>query len=79
MTRVLHTWFEMPKRPREYEKPTIVRFLSHHKQFDWEPEPRVLFAIVGTDYGYVHTAGGDVRTWRSYSGARRFLRGYSPL
>lgn len=34
------------------------------------------YCIIGTEYGYMHTAGGDVRTWRSYSGARRVLRRY---
>jgi hypothetical protein len=34
------------------------------------------FCIVGTAYGHIHTTGGDVRTWRSYSGARRFLVEY---
>lgn len=31
------------------------------------------YVCIGTDYGYIHTTGGDVRTWGSYSGARRFL------
>ena len=30
-------------------------------------------------YGHIHTTGGDVRTWGSYSGARRFARSYSPF
>jgi len=34
------------------------------------------YCIIGTDYGHIHTTGGDVRTWRSQSGARRFLRHY---
>lgn len=34
------------------------------------------FVCVGTDYGHIHTTGGDVRTWKSSSGARRFLRSY---
>jgi hypothetical protein len=28
-----------------------------------------VYAITGTMYGYLHTTGGDIRTWRSYSGA----------
>lgn len=28
-----------------------------------------LFAINGTMYGFLHTTGGDIRTWKSYSGA----------
>jgi hypothetical protein len=34
------------------------------------------YCIIGTDYGHIHTTSGDVRTWRSQSGARRFLRQY---
>ena len=32
-----------------------------------------LFCLIGTDYGYMHTSGGDVRTWGSYSGAMGWL------
>ena len=35
-----------------------------------------LFCIIGTEYGYIHTIAGDLRVWRSYSGARRFLTQY---
>ena len=34
------------------------------------------YIVIGTEYGCVHTTGGDVRTWRSYSGARKFARTY---
>jgi hypothetical protein len=34
------------------------------------------FCCVGTLYGHIHTTGGDLRTWQSYSGARRFLTKY---
>jgi hypothetical protein len=34
------------------------------------------FIVIGTLYGYIHTSGGDVRTWRSYSGARRAAKNY---
>ena len=27
------------------------------------------WAINGTMYGFLHTTGGDIRTWKSYSGA----------
>jgi hypothetical protein len=37
------------------------------------------FVVIGTQYGYIHTRGGDVRTWESESGARRFARNYVPL
>lgn len=34
------------------------------------------YICIGTDYGHIHTASGDVRTWGSYSGARKFLTAY---
>jgi len=34
------------------------------------------YCIIGTDYGHIHTTAGDVRTWRSKSGAYRYLREY---
>lgn len=34
------------------------------------------FIVIGTDYGHIHTSGGDIRTWKSYSGARKFLNSY---
>lgn len=34
------------------------------------------YVCIGTDYGHIHTTSGDVRTWATYSGARRFLRAY---
>jgi hypothetical protein len=37
------------------------------------------FAVVGTNYGYIHTTAGDIRTWASYSGARRAARNYVGL
>lgn len=38
--------------------------------------PVYRFCVIGTDYGHIHTTGGDVRTWRSYSGARRAANKY---
>lgn len=37
------------------------------------------FVVIGTNYGYIHTTGGDVRTWGSYSGARRAAKLYVGL
>jgi hypothetical protein len=46
-----------------------------------QPAPTVAmlgdrYIVIGTDYGYIHTIGGDIRTWKSYSGARRFAAKY---
>lgn len=56
---------------RDYTKPTVARF--------WVTPSELRFAVVGTDYGPLHTIGGNVRTWKSYSGARRAARAYRPL
>lgn len=51
-------------------KPQVARFRQ-------SPKPNhYVFICIGTDYGYVHTSGGDIRVWQSYSGARRFLNRY---
>lgn len=56
---------------RCYEvKPQVARFKLHRDK------NLIVYCVVGTDYGYIHTSAGDVRIWRSYSGARRFLREY---
>jgi hypothetical protein len=57
--------------PRSYSTPTVVRVMV---------APGVVrYVVCGTDYGFLHTTSGDVRTWRSYSGARRVARNYRPF
>lgn len=75
MAKTIPTWFDI--HPREYKKPTIIRFRAPASQFSRGPKSQILFAIVGTDYGYLHTTGGDLRTWKSYSGAYRILKQYT--
>lgn len=58
-------------RARNVEKPTVARFRVTGTEYR--------FCIIGTQYGYIHTTSGDVRTWRSASGAYRFLRTYKPF
>lgn len=56
-------------RCRQPNKPTVARFnLGCGKGYS--------YVVIGTQYGYVHTTGGDVRTWRSASGAYRFIKRY---
>lgn len=59
--------------PRAYAKPTALLVDFGHA----DGHPR--FCVVGTEYGYLHTAGGDVRTWRSKSGAQRAIRNYASV
>lgn len=42
-------------------------------------KPEYRYCVIGTEYGYIHTTAGDLRTWKSYSGARRAARNYVPL
>lgn len=44
-----------------------VAMLDHH------------YIVIGTQYGYLRTAAGDVRTWKTYSGARKAVKRYVPL
>ena len=56
------------KRTREATSPQVARFYIRCGV--------LRFIVIGTEYGYIHTSGGDVRTWASYSGARRAARNY---
>ncbi len=56
--------------PRAYPAPRALLVDFGHS----DGLPR--WCIVGTDYGYLHTTGGDIRTWRSNSGANRAARQY---
>jgi hypothetical protein len=61
----------MDIRCREVPSAQVARFKVSSDTF--------AFVIIGTQYGYIHTSGGDVRTWKTAKGARRFLRSYTPL
>ena len=58
-------------RCREQSAPCVARFLVRPGEYR--------FIVIGTDYGYWHTTGGDVRTWKTASGARKALKRYAPL
>lgn len=58
-------------RSREFNKPTVARFHVSNGVYR--------FIVIGTQYGHIHTTGGDVRTWKTPSGAYRFIRNYVPL
>lgn len=34
------------------------------------------YIVIGTEYGHIHTSAGDVRVWKSYSGAYRAAKRY---
>lgn len=58
-------------RARSVSTPTVARFAV--RPGEWR------FIVIGTQYGFLHTSSGDIRTWRSYSGARRAARRYIAL
>lgn len=55
-------------RTRQATKPTVARFKVSQGVYR--------FIVIGTDYGHLHTIGGDVKTWESYSGAYKAARNY---
>lgn len=64
-------WIDVDSRA--YKKPTVILVNLGHA----DGKPR--YCVAGCDYGYLHTTAGDIRTWRSYFGARRVARKYEPL
>lgn len=34
------------------------------------------YCVIGTDYGHIHTVGGDVRTWKTKRGAQHAVSRY---
>lgn len=54
-------------RTRQALKPTVAKLRVGN---DYR------YIVIGTEYGHLHTSGGDVRTWGSYSGARRATAAY---
>ncbi len=61
----------MDIRCREVSRPQVARF-----RFSGSEYP---FCVIGTDYGYIHTSSGDVRVWKTSSGARKALKRYQPF
>jgi len=58
-------------RTRQQSKPCVAKF--HVGKGEYR------YVVIGTQYGHIHTSGGDVRTWKSYSGAYKFLKQYQPF
>ena len=55
-------------RCRIPSKPTVARFDVSVNN--------TRFIVIGTEYGFLRTAGGDVRTWKTYSGAFKAAKNY---
>lgn len=58
-------------RSRQVDRPQVARFRMSDDTYR--------YVLIGTDYGHIHTRGGDVRTWQTANGARRWLRSYEPF
>ena len=58
-------------RCREVAKPTVARFHMGNGEYR--------YIVIGTQYGYIRTIGGDIRTWKTSSGAYKFIKGYNPF
>jgi hypothetical protein len=37
------------------------------------------YVVVGTAYGYLRNIHGDIRTWKTYSGAAKAAKKYVPF
>lgn len=55
-------------RCRHVDKPQVAKMQVRKGEYH--------YIIIGTPYGHLHTSSGDVRTWRTASGAKRFLSRY---
>lgn len=58
-------------RARQQPWPTVARLRVEGDTYR--------YIVIGTEYGYLHTSGGDVRTWKSHSGAKRAANNYVPF
>ena len=54
---------------RSYPKPTVLLV-------DFGGLDGARYCLVGCAYGYLHDTSGNIRTWKSYSGAARIKRLY---
>jgi hypothetical protein len=63
MIKVYDSWYDVPYT---FSKPKVICVNMGKPKF----------VVVGTLYGHIHTTGGDIRTWKSYSGARKALLRY---
>lgn len=61
----------MDVRCREPNRATVARFVVSPGD--------IRYCVIGTEYGHLHTTAGDVRTWRSYSGAYKAARLYQSI
>lgn len=61
----------MDIRARTAPAPEVAKFHIGNGKYE--------YCVIGTQYGHIHTIGGDVRTWKTASGARHAIKRYVPL
>jgi hypothetical protein len=73
-TKMLEFINYLDPRHREVKTPTVAKLTTHALGIH-----KVEYIVIGTAYGALHTIHGDIRTWKSYSGARRAALKYVGL
>lgn len=61
----------MDYRARTAPAPEVAKFRVCGEHYE--------YCVIGTQYGYIHTSSGTVRTWKTASGARHMIERYQPL
>lgn len=62
----------MDIRSREPKRPEVAKFRVREGG-------EYRYCVIGTAYEHLRTTAGDVRTWKSYSGAWKAAKRYIPL
>ena len=57
----------LDNRTRGVKKPQVARMRK------WRNGP-IVYIVIGTPYGHIHTTGGNVAFWNSYSGAYKGMK-----
>lgn len=60
----------MDSRCLDAKKPTVAKFHAARGKY--------VYCVIGTAYGYMRTIEGDLRVWKSYSGAYKAAKAYQP-
>jgi hypothetical protein len=58
-------------RARKPKLPEVAKFHMGNGEYR--------YIVIGTQYGFLHTTAGDVRTWKTVRGAEHAIERYAPL
>ena len=75
----MQVYTDYPADAREGSYRVIAcEFLADRDFLTWsegrEGPKKIRYAVIGGDYGFVHTSAGDKRFWLSASGARHWIK-----